>query len=90
MVHIDGKKHKWADFKKKFEEDMKRNKSVTEKTFTLNRGDINKEKQMRWKRSTNGFSSDDSDCPQVIYNRFEKFEQIKADQEYAANKKDQT
>ena len=41
---------------------------------------------MRWKRANNGFSSDDSDSPEVIYNRFEKFQTIEADREWAKKK----
>ena len=59
IVNIDGKRQRWADFKKKFLEDAKR-KNVEAQRFTLNKGDPDREKYMVWNKKM-GFFSEDSD-----------------------------
>ena len=48
LVHIDGKQTTWGDFKKKFSEDVQRRQKKGAFTFTMNKGDPDKEKKLYW------------------------------------------
>jgi hypothetical protein len=60
VVDIDGKRLRWGDFKKKFKEDINKNRKMTMKDFVMYKGDPEKEKLLHWTMA-NGFLSDDSD-----------------------------
>ena len=74
IVHVDGSRKPWGQFKREFEKEVKerteQGNRLKNAQFVLNQ-DKSNEKLLEW-HYRNGFSSEDSDDEMVIYRRTER------------------
>ena len=74
IVNIDGKKQTWRQFKAEWTEDLSEKTSngelIKKRTFIMNQ-DKKNEKLLTW-HYKNGYTSEDSDDPTVVRERFER------------------